>query len=275
MALFPSSVVGAATLTTGALLIWVRRTRPLLRITRYRLPWPRLSRLYRVVHISDIHAGWTTPLALYREVTEAVHRAKPDLVVLTGDYVNVSRTFFSRVQGFVCGLPSPVVAVLGNHDHLVGGRASAQNLMDAGAHVLQNRSISVGDLTVVGVDDGFSGHDRVEEAFCGIASPREALVLTHFPPTAERIASIGGRLILSGHTHAGQIHVSDIWDQRLARLGRLGPYIRGMYTLEEGTLLYVNAGLGHAWRGMRVGDMCRPELAIFELYPAPEPSIGE
>ena len=265
------AVLSAIALGSGAAVAWVRSDRPSLRVTRYRIPWPGLKRPHRVLQVSDVHVGWTTPQALMQDVVEAAHREKPDVVTLTGDYVNVSKTFFSRMTTFVSELPHPVVAVLGNHDHFVGARAIAQGLAEAGARVLRNESCVVGELVIVGVDDGFTGHDKIEEAFLGLVHPRNTLVLTHFPPTAEQIVSIGGRLVLAGHTHAGQFQVSEGWSRTLHSLLRLGKFVRGFYPLRENAQLYVNAGLGHAWRGMRWGELCRPELAVFDLVPSGEP----
>ncbi len=62
----------------------------------------------------------------------------------------------------------------------------------------------------VGVDDGRSGNDDVPRAFADVADPERALVLSHFPSTAETIATTGAPLVLSGHTHAGQVDVPHV-----------------------------------------------------------------
>lgn len=251
----------------GRAAAWVRRQRAPLRITHHEIPWEGLSRVHTVVQISDVHVGWTTPESLLAEVIHEAHSQAPDITVLTGDYVNITRNHFPRVANFARALPSPLVAILGNHDHLVGGAASAACLVDAGATVLQNSSCQVRELTVVGVDDGFSAHDDVEISFSGVKNPRNTLVLTHYPPTADKIAPTGGRLILSGHTHGGQIQLPGRWLRKLMVSASLGRYIRGMHSLEHQVQLYVNAGLGHSWKGMRLGELCQPEVSVFHLLP--------
>lgn len=239
-----------------------------LRVSRYRVPWPGLSRPRVVVHLTDIHVGWTTPQSLLRCVAAVAREEKPDLVALTGDYVNASRTFVRRLASFVAALPPPVVAVLGNHDHLCGAQAIARCLESAGACVLRNESCDIGGLRVVGIDDGFTGKDDPVAAFSQVAQPSEALVLTHFPPTAARLSHSGaGRLVLAGHTHAGQVDMPARWMRTFAYLTRLGPFLRGFHDLPGGVRLYVNAGLGHSRRGMRWGGPCRPEMAVFRLEP--------
>lgn len=239
-----------------------------LRVTRHRVPWPGLGAPVTVAHLTDVHVGWSTPQPFLAAVAAATRDERPDLVALTGDYVNTSRVFVSRLSAFVAALPPPVVAVLGNHDHLCGARAIGKRLEAAGARVLRNESCEVAGLSVVGVDDGFTGHDDPAVAFARVEAPHRALVLTHFPPTADRLAAEGrGRLVLAGHTHAGQFELPGEWTRRLARVARLGGYLRGFHDL-SGTQLYVNAGVGHARRGLRVGELCRPELALFRLEPS-------
>lgn len=244
------------------------RERPTLRISRHEMPWPGLRRAVRVVHLTDLHIGWSTPAALLEQVTAETRSLGPDLVALTGDYVNVSLYHAGALERFVSGLPGPVVAVLGNHDHLAGAAAIAARLRRAGAVVLQNAGHEVAGLTVVGVDDGFSGHDDCGLAFSSVLAGAPILGLTHFPPTAPLLAERGARLVLAGHTHAGQFELPGRWTERLASLAGLGGYLRGFHGLGGGSQLYVNAGLGHARRGMRWGEACRPELAVFDLLPS-------
>ena len=259
----PSFVAAAAVGSAAAAL--ARGARPALRVSEHVHPWPSLERPLRVVHLSDVHAGPTTPRALLDEVVETAHRLAPDLLCLTGDYVNAGRRFLPRLAEWVERLPGDKLAVLGNHDHLAGAEAVTEALTAGGAEVLRNRAVVRAGLTVVGVDDGFTRRDDVVAAFAGVESPERALVLAHFPPTAEKVASVGGRLVLAGHTHAGQVELPRGWSERLGVWVGLGPYLRGPFRFGEGTQLYVNAGLGHARRGMRRGEACRPELAVFDL----------
>lgn len=253
-------------LAAGGALALARARRPSLRVTRRSVPWPELGRPLRVAQLSDVHLGWSTPQVLLDEVVEAAHAAGPDLVVLTGDYVNHGLGSLRQLEALVGRLPGRVLAVLGNHDHWAGAEAIQSALERGGAEVLRNRAVEVLGLTVVGVDDGFTGHADVSAAFDGVQDPRATLVLTHYPPSFERIAPVGGRLVLAGHTHGGQIDLPWGATARLARLGGLGRYLRGEFRL-DGARMYVNAGLGHAHVGMRRGELCRPEMALFELQP--------
>lgn len=156
--------------------------------------------------------------------------------------------FVDRISELVRALPKPCVATLGNHDHWTDARRIAKALERGGAHVLRNESLVIDRLPIVGVDDGCSGHADVVRAFEDVADPEHALVLT-------------------GHTHAGQLHVPRV-TERLARL--VGHrYLHGFYRLGVRTDLYVNAGIGHA--ALRAGR-ARPEIAVFDLGPSlPQP----
>jgi predicted MPP superfamily phosphohydrolase len=227
-------------------------------VTRHRLSFRTRA---RVVHLTDLHVGPTTPRLFLATVARRVRELEPDLVVLTGDYVNVTTYYLRRVTELVLQLPQPCVAVLGNHDHWTDAEGVRSALEEGGARVLRNESIHVAGLTVVGVDDGRSGHADVDRAFARVSDPETALVLSHFPSTADEIAKKRAPLVLSGHTHAGHVVVPRV-TAALARLAG-NPYLHGFHRVGPRTDLYVNAGLGHSLPGLRLG--ARPEIAVFDL----------
>jgi hypothetical protein len=236
-------------------------------VTWHRVPWQGERRV-RVVHLTDIHVGPTTPRRMLARVADVVQTLECDLVVLTGDYVNASLYHLDRVTELVRMLPKPCIATLGNHDHWTDPVRISSALAAGGSKVLRNESMRVetaaGPLVVVGVDDGRSGNADVDRAFAKVATPGNALVLSHFPNTAELIAKTGAPLVLSGHTHAGQVDVPHI-TRFFAKLAG-NPYLHGFYRIDE-TELYVSAGIGHSLQGLRAGKTC-PEIAVFELDPA-------
>jgi predicted MPP superfamily phosphohydrolase len=237
-----------------------------LAVTRHHLPWKGDGRM-RVAHLTDIHVGPTTPPRMLAHVADVVGSLECDVVVLTGDYVNASLVYAERITELVEKLPKPCLATLGNHDHWTSAGRVTTALERGGAQVLRNESTVVrsaaGSLVVVGVDDGRSGHADVARAFANVPDPRCALVLSHFPNTAERIAATGAPLVLAGHTHAGHVHVPRV-TKLLAKLAG-NPYLHGFYRIDA-TDLYVSAGIGHSLHGLRAGRTC-PEIAVFDLDP--------
>jgi len=220
----------------------------------------------RVVQLTDLHLGHGTPQRTLERAVSAASAARPDLVVLTGDYLNLSLTQLPRLRQLGARLPRPCVAVLGNHDHWSGAEAIQRTLAEEGVIVLRNQSVKLklrgGELTVVGVDDGGTHHDDVARAFAGVKDRGRALVLTHHPKTAEAIMAWGGRLVLSGHTHGGQVAVPRV----TAALARAGGhrYLRGWYSVGQGRL-YVSPGIGASLIRTRLGRGAWPEVAVFDL----------
>jgi len=234
-----------------------------LSLTRHQVPWPELSEPLRIAQLTDVHMGPSTPT---RFVERAVQQAadQADLLVFTGDAVNVLPFPARRFARMLSRVGTPCLAVLGNHDHLAGAGRISGYLRDAGVTVLRNAHTRFGGLTIVGVDDGKSRHAEPARAFQGVDDPRAALVLTHYPPSAERIAPLGGRVILAGHTHGGQARLPGV-PRTLAQLWSGDRYVHGWYPVGA-SRLYVSAGLGHG--PLRVG--IPPELAVFTLTPEPD-----
>jgi len=254
-----------------------------LRVTTHEVPWP-LRRRVRVVQLSDLHVGRNTDPALLESAVARVRALEPDLVVMTGDYLNRSLTRAEALRRLATALPKPCLATLGNHDYWSGADGVRAALRRAGVQVLVNQSRRLRgpgwELTVVGVDDGYTGHQAIRAAFAGIADPRDTLVLTHHPNTADAIARVGGRLILSGHTHGGHFAVP-LLTVALARASGLR-YLSGWYDVgrrwrrpeARGTRLYVNVGLGAAGVRARLGERAQPEVAVFDLVPEPPPTLS-
>jgi uncharacterized protein len=236
-----------------------------LRITHHRLDH-RLSFPLRIAQLTDLHLGWRSRSRLLEDALAACKRAKPDVVVLTGDYVNHSLKYLDKVENFIGLLPKPCVTVLGNHDHWSGAEPVKACIQRAGGMVLRNQALRLKRgtrvVTFVGVDDGHTGHDDVKAAFKGISDPQRTIVLTHAPTTARRIEKTGARLVLAGHTHGGQFDIPSV-TRGIARLAGQ-PYLSGWYQVGAASL-YVNVGIGSSAFGRRLGKRAHPELAFFDL----------
>ena len=183
--------------------------------------------------------------------------------------VNTSLYFADRITELVEALPKPCLATLGNHDHWTDPERVTRALANGGARVLRNESTVVEgrgwSLPVVGVDDGRSGNADVARSFSNVDTNavHRALVLSHFPTTVQSIAETGAPLVLSGHTHGGQIDAKGVtkWVAKLAG----NPFLHGFYRIAQ-TDLYVSAGIGHSLAGLR-DARTSPEIAVFELCP--------
>lgn len=220
----------------------------------------------RVAHLTDIHVGDATPDGRIIAAVRAVNRARPDLVLLTGDYVTVSKRPVRRVGRLLSGFEAPVWAVLGNHDHWVDPQGVREELEREGCAVLRNQATVArfrgADLWVLGIDDGRTRNDDVAATFAGVPATGTRLVMAHTPPTADKLPVNAGLVCFSGHTHGGQFFLPGLTEWVAERAGQ--PYLRGLYRV-RGNALHVNVGLGYGGRGPfpRVGTT--PEVAVVTL----------
>ena len=223
----------------------------------------------RVAHLTDLHVGMLTPdRKILRAIAQAA-AARPDLIVMTGDFVCYAPRFVGRLAELVRGISAPVYAVLGNHDYWTDGEGVRRALERNGYAVLLNGHSEItlrgAPLTVVGIDDAITGHADSRRAFRGVRPHGSRLVLTHVPSMADAAARHGAGLILAGHTHGGHVNIPKVTAGIAARFGNR--YLAGFYRVGE-SLLYVNRGVGSSSIPIRAG--APSEVAVFTLR-APSP----
>jgi predicted MPP superfamily phosphohydrolase len=224
----------------------------------------------RIAQLSDIHVGNMTPASHVRAAVDAANGAKPDLIVLTGDYVCWRRHEAEMVAEQLAGLSAHrVLAVLGNHDYFTWGRGVAASLEKNSYEVLRNQHTVVqlngAPLQLVGVDDPVTRHDDPDAAFKGTVEKHTKVVLCHAPDAAPPLAARGADLVLSGHTHGGQIYVKGITDRLMKKLGL--NYRRGHFAFGK-TTLYVTPGVGFSGVTRRHGEGTDAEVAVLTLRAA-------
>lgn len=221
------------------------------------LPLPGLPRSLHLVQLTDLHFGWATPLPRLVAAVEQANALSPDLVALTGDVASWFPGSVRHVARTLGALRAPRVAVLGNHDHHVGAARVRGALQDAGFVVLQNASVALCGLTLVGVDDPVTGHDDALRAMEGATGP--LLGLIHDPRAAPRLWARGVPLVLAGHTHGGHFDIGR-WPERV--LGT--SFVGGLYRTPQGAV-YVCPGLGSATFRWRYGPRSQPALGSLSL----------
>ncbi|MBX3161354.1 MAG: metallophosphoesterase family protein [Deltaproteobacteria bacterium] len=242
----------------------------------------RLTRLdprhdgVRIAQLSDIHVGNLTPRSHVRAAVDAANAAGADVIVLTGDYVCWRRSEVALAAEQLGGLRAPrVLAVLGNHDYFVWGAGVRTALERNGYEVLRNQTtianVRGAPLAMVGIDDPITRHDDLDAAFAGAPAGVTRVVLCHAPDRAPAVAQRGADLVLSGHTHGGQIYVKGITDRLMKRVGL--NYRRGMYDVggaapETRAKLYVTPGIGFSGVTRRLGEGTHAEVAVLTLRAA-------
>jgi predicted MPP superfamily phosphohydrolase len=219
---------------------------------------------FSILHISDMHADMN-PGAMKRLI-ELLDGLRYDICVLTGDFRG--KTFgpfdvtLESVASVRSRLSDPVFAVLGNHDTI----RMVPGLERMGIRVLINESEALRrgheSIHLVGIDDAhFYRVDNIEKAVAGVPVGAFAILLSHTPEIYRQAAHAGVALLLSGHTHGGQIclpgSVPITLDSALPR--RLGA---GAWKYND-MIGYTSVGAGSSIIPVRIN--CRPEITLHHL----------
>jgi predicted MPP superfamily phosphohydrolase len=224
----------------------------------------------RIAQLSDIHVGHMTPVEHVRSAIATANAAKPDVIALTGDYVNWRRHEAGLAGEQLAGLEATrVVAVMGNHDYFTWGSGVRAALEKNHYEVLRNQhslaDVNGAPLALIGVDDPITRHDDLDAAFDGVPENATRVVLCHAPDRGPQIAERGADLVLSGHTHGGQIYIKGITDRVMKKVGM--HFRRGTFALGDRTTMYVTPGIGFSGVRRRVGEGTAAEVAVLTLRP--------
>ncbi len=228
----------------------------------------------KIVHISDFHFEEYTEAAFLDAIVHKVNAAAPDLVVLTGDFVSskpLPRHFSVRL-GYQCAehlsrITCPLrYAILGNHDCLVGSHAITDALHSHGIPVLANSSVPLERngqrVWLAGIKDVLEERPDLGAALPAGKAEREPLILmAHEPDFADYAVGRQVDLVLSGHTHGGQILLPLLPPLLLPDMGV--KYVHGLFRLGDGMQLYVNRGIGAVTLPFRF--RCQPEITVITL----------
>lgn len=221
----------------------------------------------RIVQLSDFHLYPFTKLPQIERAVTLANRLDPDVVVLTGDFVLESaESIFDLAPALAALNPRfDLFAVHGNHDHWTDHRIVEAGLAASGIRLLKNERVTLGNgLTIAGLDDPWSGWPDLSGALDGVAVTDTVVLLAHEPDFIDRFAAdprVG--LMLSGHTHGGQVNLPLVGPPYLPRFGR--KYLRGHYRVRDAQL-YVNRGIGVTAGNLRLGAV--PEVTEITLVRA-------
>lgn len=265
---------GALGLTGAGALAYATGIEPQwIELTHVDIALPRLPAQfdgYRIVQISDIHAGVWLPDDRLETVVAMVNAQHPDLVAITGDFVTL--TYLEAPDHIVPEMSmlrarDGVAAVLGNHDYwgILGHRqiryvirASGMIDLNNDVHTLE-RDGAV--LHLAGVDSARERMARPDIVLRKLPRDGAAILLAHEPDFAD-VAARTNRfdLQLSGHSHGGQVVVPVLGPPHLPPMGK--KYHTGRYRIGN-MALYTNRGLGVV--GLPVRFFCRPEITVITL----------
>ncbi len=214
----------------------------------------------RIALVTDTHFSATVPASDIDRAVRATLDAKPDLIILGGDYVTWGdRRYVGGAAELLAPLRAPhgVFAVLGNHDD---DRDMPAALIAKGFTVLKDARTDVsirGEMvSLAGIRYWTRRVDRIARLITG--APGTIVLLAHDPKRLKEAADLDVPLVLSGHTHGGQIVLPGLG----AVAARGFPVIAG-YGARENTSIYVSRGIGTVYIPVRLN--CPPELSILQL----------
>ena len=222
---------------------------------------------FRIVQISDIHAGLTIGMGTVERIVRMVNELKPDAVLITGDLVDGSADYIADYIKPLAGLKATYGSffVTGNHEYY-SGAASWINLVDAlGIKVLNNSNHIIdhngASLMIAGIPDthasqfGFEAYDPAKAKQTD-SHYDYSVIMSHRPEIAKEVAAQGYDLQLSGHTHGGQYFP---WTVVIHLFHK---YVRGLYKVDD-MHLYVSQGTAYWGPPIRLG--AESEITLITL----------
>ncbi len=219
----------------------------------------KLQTPYKIMQISDIHIGGLIDAAFMQEIVARVNARNPDLVVITGDLVDIDIHRAKAPLEELRNLSSKygTFFIVGNHEYFHGIEKIIKRVKELDIRVLENESLYIGEeekgFNLAGVYDLFGYRAQkflpdIDKALAQRENSSPTVLLAHQPKFLEEISEAQKvDLVLSGHTHGGQLLPFKL----LVKLQQ--PYISGLHQHTPTTQIYVNKGTGFWGPPMRLG----------------------
>jgi len=215
-----------------------------------------LQKEYTLVQLSDIHIGGLIDAEFIKEIVQRVNALSPDIVVITGDLVDIDISKAEAPLDALKALKSTygTYFIVGNHEYFHGIEKIMSKVKSLGIRVLENENVYIGEdgrgFNLAGVYDvfGYRANHHLPDLYQALKNKKDAptILLAHQPKYLEEVGE-GVDLVLSGHTHGGQLYPFKF----LVKLAQ--PYISGLHQHTKELQIYVNKGTGFWGPPMRLG----------------------
>ncbi len=239
-----------------------------VQLIRHTVAAPRGVPACRIAFASDLHIGPTTPASVLKRAASLIRGAKPDVLLLGGDYLIFDATpaKLGRLTDWIASTAvSTVIAIVGNHDLWGDEESILETLRASGVHLLINESTRLpapfDSIAIVGLDEPMVGNVNADAAFAGSEDAAVIIVLCHEP---DGLLACGDRdfdLFLCGHTHGGQ--VATPWGPLLVPPGELHREFVAGFHRHRGRELFVSRGVGGAEVPVRL--FAPPDVLIVDV----------
>jgi len=252
----------------GSYPVFIERT--IVHVNNYRIPVRKLPPAFhgfRIAQLTDLHLGFLVSEAFVEGIVHRTNALRTDVIVCTGDYVHRRNTIeeIDRVWPILSRLAAKdgVYSVLGNHDHWADSERSLYWLERTGQnirHVCKSIHRGRDKIFIGGAGDYWEDELGIDKAFACSEESACRVLLAHNPDSVDTAFKTSLSLVLSGHTHGGQVVVPFFGPPILPVRNKR--YSSGLITT-PGTQLFISRGIG--WAIYPVRFNCYPEIAVLEL----------
>jgi predicted MPP superfamily phosphohydrolase len=259
---------GMTAALAGSYTVFIERN--IVLVNRYTIPVKHLPPSFHgftLAHLTDLHFGALVSAAFIEGVVRKTNALHPDAIVCTGDYVHKKNTTeeIDQVWPILSQLTAPhgVFSVLGNHDHWADTDRSLYWLERSGQNLRhQCKAISKGKERILlgGAGDYWEDQLKIDRVFAGTDDKECRILLSHNPDSVDTRFKTPLSLVLSGHTHGGQVVVPFFGPPVLPVQNK--KYSSGLIVTEK-TSLFISRGIG--WAIYPVRFNCYPEIAVLQL----------
>lgn len=223
----------------------------------------------KILQISDVH---NKSVDSCKSIFNSIEKLDIDIIVITGDLIDAKTRDFTNAYTFVeelMNINKKVYYVSGNHEWRSNRKEEfVQGLQELGVNILDNNNttLNIGgiEINLCGIDDPETGHDNLNLAFDGAKEELYTILLSHGPRVAIARENIPADLILCGHTHGGQIRLPILGPVVAPGQGFFPKYDKGIFELDNNTLLYIDSGLGTSVLPLRFLDRSQVSYIIIE-----------
>ncbi len=270
---YPDKPTAIAVLGVAALLTAVGAWRAgALQVNEIEIPIDGLEHDVTLMHISDVHLGPQRGRSFLERIVLETNRLQPDAVLINGDLVDGASALDPEVLAPLAGFEAPTFFTTGNHESYVDTERALEIIGSLGVRILHNEVVEVNGLQLVGLEymnadeNTFDMHAvntltiKEELPKIPLASGDPVILMHHSPVGLDYVSGQGVALMLSGHTHAGQIFPATLF------AGLLFPLGEGLQE-REGTIFFVSQGAGTFGPRMRLGSS--NEINLIRLKPKP------
>ncbi len=231
---------------------------------------------FRIGLMSDIHSSVFMTRQQMRRYVDEMNELKTDMILVTGDFVNshVEEVYPFAEAFSELDAPYGVFGVLGNHDFFTREvDVVAQRIDDCGVKLLRNDNVRIerngASFHLLGIDDvgrAQRATEFMQKSIAGIHDNAPKILMCHRPYFLEQAAEQKIDLVLSGHTHGGQVSLGRLGETVLAPASFASKFVWGTYS-KGNTSMYINRGIGTVGLPLRLN--CPPELTVITLKTSP------